>query len=260
MSLESGAPMLDICLSIVSHGHGELVLALLGQLGELHERPRRVIVTFNRHEPGWPERLQQRTWPFELMIQRNAEPKGFGANHNAAFHRDGLQRACSVFGVLNPDVRLLENPFPALLAALALDTRTGCVYPLQLDAHGQRQDHERRLPTPWRLLQRTLGARQEVPADALPDWVNAAFVCLPRPVFQSVRGFDERYRMYCEDVDLCLRLRLAGWRLQRVPVAVEHQAARASHRQWRHLYWHVASLLRLWRSDAYRLYRERCGA
>jgi len=57
--------------------------------------------------------------------------------------------------------------------------------------------------------------------------------------------------MYCEDVDLCLRLRLAGWALVRVPVKVVHAGQRNSRRKWRHLRWHVVSLLRLWRSPAY---------
>ena len=52
-------------------------------------------------------------------------------------------------------------------------------------------------------------------------------------------------------MDLSLRLRLAGWRLLRAPVQVEHAGTRASHRQLRHLAWHVRSLLRLWRSPVY---------
>ncbi|MHB1409853.1 MAG: hypothetical protein ACYCXC_09705 [Acidovorax defluvii] len=58
--------------------------------------------------------------------------------------------------------------------------------------------------------------------------------------------------MYCEDVDLCLRLRLAGLALVRAPVQVVHAGQRASHRRWAHLRWHVQSLLRLWRSPVYR--------
>ena len=69
----------------------------------------------------------------------------------------------------------------------------------------------------------------------------------------EVGGFDERYHMYCEDVDLCLRLRGGGWRLARADAAVvEHAARRGSHRQWRHLGWHLRSLWRLWRSPAWR--------
>jgi len=64
-------------------------------------------------------------------------------------------------------------------------------------------------------------------------------------------GFDERYFMYCEDVDLCLRLRLAGLRLVRAPVSVVHAGRGASRRSAVHLAWHVRSLLRLWCSRSF---------
>ena len=116
------------------------------------------------------------------------------------------------------------------------------------------QDHERRLPTPARLLARYLLRRKhEVGEGETPDWVNAAFLLLRREAYAEVGGFDERYHMYCEDVDLCLRLRGGGWRLARADAAVvEHAARRGSHRQWRHLGWHLRSLWRLWRSPAFR--------
>lgn len=43
------------------------------------------------------------------------------------------------------------------------------------------------------------------------DWVSGAFMAVRRQAFQQVGGFDEGYHMYVEDVDLCWRLREAGW-------------------------------------------------
>jgi len=153
------------------------------------------------------------------------------------------------------DVRLLDSqPFAALLAVFAAAPQAGCVYPRQVDVAGAVQDHERLLPTPGRLLRRHLFRRRhEVPANSAgsADWVNAAFMLLRGTAFAQVGGFDERYHMYGEDVDLCLRLRLAGWILMRADSVVEHIAQRASHRDLRHLCWHLASLLRLWRSPVY---------
>ena len=64
--------------------------------------------------------------------------------------------------------------------------------------------------------------------------------------------------MYCEDVDLCLRQQLAGWRLARADgAAVVHAARRASRRDPRHLFWHLSSLWRLWRSRTWQAWRAR---
>ena len=131
----------------------------------------------------------------------------------------------------------------------------GCAYPVQVNAQGQLQDSERELPTPQALLRRHALGRRELRV----DWVNAACLVLPQPVWQAVGGFDESYFMYCEDVDLCLRVRLAGLALVQAPVQIEHSGQRASHQRWGHLRWHVRSLLRLWRSPVYRQARLLCG-
>ena len=253
-----------LSLSIVSHGHGPAVLALLAQLAARRgPRPARVLLTINQAEPALTGPVRAMAWPFDLVLRENSAPLGFGTNPNRAFARDRRSAApADAFAVINPDIRLHGNPFAPLLAALAA-SRVGCVYPVQLDAAGWPQDQERRLPTPGRLLRRALarglGRRpHEVSGVQRPDWVNAAFLLLRSDAYLSIGGFDEAYHMYCEDVDLCLRLQLAGWRLQGVPEAVvEHAAQRASHRQPRHLAWHVKSLLRLWGSPAYANFRQR---
>lgn len=249
---------MDITASIVSHGHGDQVLQLLAQLSQVADAPRRVIVTFNVPEPRLQAKVESRGWPFDLLLTANAAPRGFGANHNAAFRLDRAHGASGAFALLNPDIRLHGSPFAALAACLARSGRVGCAYPRQLDARGAWQDHERLLPTVARLLVRLAGRRHELNRNQAPDWVNAAFLLVRHEAFASIGGFDERFYMYCEDVDFCLRMRLAGWRLQRVDAAVvEHIAGRASHRSPRHLAWHVASLLRLWRTPAFRHFAGR---
>ena len=76
--------------------------------------------------------------------------------------------------------------------------------------------------------------------------------------FRASGGFDERYFMYSEDAELCLRLQLAGGRIRQVADArVMHAAQRASRRSWQHFRWHVTSLLRYWSSATYWRYLAR---
>lgn len=236
-----------VVVSIVSHGHGACVQGLLQQLAHYSaERVRRVVLTLNipEAEPVAPPQ----GWPFALELLRNSRPRGFGANHNLALKGATEPWLC----VLNPDVQLLgSDPFAALVRAGA-GAGVGCAYPVQVDAQRQLQDSERALPTPGALLRRRLLGRTE----RRRDWVNAACLLLPRAAWEQLGGFDERYFMYCEDVDLCLRLRLLGLALVRADAKVLHTGARASRRQWRHLRWHVRSLLRLWRSPVYRQARQ----
>ncbi len=231
-----------LAVSVVSHGHGPLVERLLQQLARVSAGSvSRVILTQNvpESEPASPAG----GWPFKLQVVGSGLPRGFGANHNRALHQAEEEYVC----VLNPDVELLQDPFPALVVACTREN-AGCAYPVQVDDSGAIQDSERQTPTPLALFRRRiLGGRE-----ARVDWVNAACIVLRTSVWRDLRGFDEGYFMYCEDVDLCLRLRLRGLDLVKAPVQIVHAGQRGSGRNLRHLAWHVSSLLRLWRSPVYR--------
>jgi GT2 family glycosyltransferase len=128
---------------------------------------------------------------------------------------------------------------------------------LQLDADGRRQDFTRALMTPWGLLGRVWRRWRGVAPSGVAasvaeaDWVNGACMFFRAQAFAQVKGFDERYFMYCEDADICLRLQLAGWSMQGVDWAVVHDARRNTGRSWRHLAWHLRSMLRMWLSGAF---------
>lgn len=237
-------PPARLVVSVVSHGHGALVQRLLEQMARAGERVvLRVVLTQNLPEPH--PRAPSGGWPFELEVVVNATPAGFGANHNRALANVNESHVC----VINPDVELIpgQPPFDALVKSCQ-GPDSGCAYPLQTAPDGAIQDSERELPSPGALFRRRfLKAREQ-----RVDWVNAACVVLPADAWRAIGGFDERYFMYCEDVDLCLRVRLQGLKLVRAPVMVVHAGQRASHRRLRHLLWHVRSLWRLWQSPVYR--------
>lgn len=252
-----------LCASLVSHGQGAQAWALLQRLAALPGwQPRRVVLTLNVPEPDFAARVRAAAWPFDVHVLENAAPLGFGANHNQAFACDAEQGASDFFAVLNPDIAWDEggNPFAAMRRALEQTPQAGLAYPLQHDAEGNRQDSERLVPTPVRLLRRYApwGQRQEVDAGATAEWANAACILLPRAIYAQLGGFDEGFRMYGEDVDLCLRLQLAGWRMARAEDArITHGAGRASHHNAQYFFWHVQSLWRLWRSPVWAQWMQR---
>jgi N-acetylglucosaminyl-diphospho-decaprenol L-rhamnosyltransferase len=242
-----------LVISIVSHGHGSLVGELLGDIARLGRTDCRIVLTLNIPEdlPFDPTRAG-----VPVALVRNVEPKGYGANHNAAFKAARGDHFC----VLNPDIRLHHDPFPALLALLR-DPRTGVAAPLIRSPAGALEDSARRFPTPMRILAKALyGTRgNDYPiADGpvQPDWVAGMFMLLRAETFERVGGFDERYFLYYEDVDLCARLRLFGLTVAQTPAAsAVHDARRASHRDLRYLRRHAASMLRFFLSTPFRRLR-----
>lgn len=251
--------MPSITVSVVSHGHGAPVMQLLCKIDALcTAHVGRVVLTINVPEPALAAQVRARVWGFALTLVHNPQPQGFGANHNAAFRHNALDYFC----VLNPDIDFDADPFADLRLKLAAP-QAGCSFPVQVDADGRLQDFARSVPSPAALLERyspfgragatsRAGAAPPVQSPIQPDWVNGACMLFRAGVFKQLGGFDERYFMYCEDVDICLRLQLAGFALSGASVHVTHAAQRNSRANVRHLVWHVASLLRLWASAPYR--------
>ena len=227
---------------MVSHGQGALAAALLRDLAACATRPLEVILTLNIEE-SLP--FAEGDFDFPLLMLRNAKRQGFGENHNAAFRRS----RGGMFCVLNPDVRLGSDPFPALASQLQ-DPRVGVAAPLIVNPQGEVEDSARRFPTPLSILGKALGAKPRPDYEiglepVFPDWVAGMFMLFRREVFESLGGFDERYFLYYEDVDLCARLRAAGLEVVLEPgVRAIHQARRESHRNWRYRAWHLRSMLR----------------
>jgi len=232
--------MPTITVSVVSHAQATLVGDLLADLARLAREGLDVVLTLNVPEEALVS-------PPGLAIEtiRNTSPKGFGANHNAAFRRAKGELFC----VVNPDIRVDADPFDVLAGELKNST-VGVAAPLVVGASGDPEDSARRFPTLASLGAKLFrrAPRADYPSGLKPfspDWVAGMFMVFRREVFASIGGFDERYFLYYEDVDLCRRLRRNGYDVRLVPAAtVIHFARRESHRRLRHLRWHLASMTR----------------
>lgn len=241
-----------ICVSLVSHGHGLTVLNLAKQLLNCPSISR-LIITLNIPE-AFPNILDGR-----VQLIKNANPKGFGANHNSAF------KYCeeAYFCVINPDIRMVNDPFLEMLDVFGEGINIGLVAPLVLNSVGRVEDSMRVLLTPWSLLKRISGFDSGTYAVTLggenfsPDWVAGMFMLFRSSAFSNLGGFDERYFMYCEDADICARLKSAKYRiLACLSIFVLHDAQRASHRSYLHLIWHLKSLGRFFLTKSLCIFRN----
>ena len=233
-----------ISISIVSHGHGQLLMDLLSDLAALpHESDIELILTLNIEEekPLGPIQL-----PFPYRIIQNPSPKGFGANHNAAFSHSKGQYFC----VLNPDVRLPTNPFPALVRALS-DNTVGLVAPVVRCPQGALEDSARHFPTLRGLIRKALGRSDgrhdlsRMNSTHRVEWVAGMFMLARSDDLRGVGGFDDGFFLYYEDVDLCIRLWSAGRAVAVCKdVEVIHDAQRQSRVDPKHFGWHLRSMAR----------------
>lgn len=242
----------QVSISVVSHAQIALVMQCLADLQRCCEaHVAEVLLTVNIPEE-LPATLHQFTFPVRVI--RNPKPQGFGANHNQA----ATLAKSTFFCVLNPDARLQEDVFSALLGALAQDLQLGVVAPRIVNAQNRPEDSARYFPTPWELLGKLLLHRASriypvgEQAIAYPDWVAGMFMLFHLATFREMGGFNQRYFLYYEDVDLCARLWLARHRVGYLStVRVVHDAQRTSHRQLKYTRWHVTSILRFFASPVF---------
>lgn len=248
-------PFPQITVSIVSHQQASLVQSLLADIWEFcSEISIDIVLTLNVDEPLT---FDIGRYGFPIKVIRNAKPAGFSANHNQAF----LHSTGQFFCVMNPDIRLNSNPFNAMIACFQ-NAHIGLVAPVVVSENGEIEDSVRKFPTPFKIICKAFGGCRvgdyKIKNQLMfPDWAGGMFMLLPRETFNKLGGFDTRYFLYYEDVDLCARLRLAGYEIALCTDAkVIHHAHRSSHRNIKYFRWHLTSMLRFFCSPVY--WRVQC--
>ena len=228
-----------ITVSVISHGHGSMIPRLLRSLLSFPEVGK-IILTLNI-----PEEINFDSNDRVLII-RNKLPKGFGENNNAAFQFCTNEYFC----VINPDIILATNPYPSLTQVL-IDPNVGLVGPKVLNEIGFPEDSARRFITPTSIFMRHFLNRKDGYCAELSDkpffaeWVAGMFMLFKSSAYLELKGFDVKFFLYVEDADICTRAWLLGYRVMVVPSAmVVHEARRATLKSWRHLNWHIRSLIR----------------
>lgn len=207
-----------------------------------------LIVVDNASADGEPERvLAAHAGDTRVRLVRNARNLGFGpaCNRGAALARG------DAFVFLNPDCLLEPGAIAALRAIASADARIGVLgVEVLAPGGGPARGNRRRDPTLRRAFMTLSGlarfaARQpafagvEMPASspatavAEPvDAVSGACLFVPRFAFDAVGGFDERYFLHVEDLDLCRRVRDAGYSVAIAPAvkATHAQGSSSAHR------------------------------
>ena len=173
----------------------------------------------------------------------SALARGAGADVVTLNHNEGFGTAANVgaglttgdaFFLLNPDIRFSSADVPERLMHNLCESWVGIAAPRLVLPDGKFQDSAREVPTPWEIVRRRCTSASfgsiscEDPRDV--PWVVGACMVINRKAFDAVGGFDPRYFLYFEDVDLCVRLQRRGWSVRFDPtVEVGHYHRAASH-------------------------------
>jgi GT2 family glycosyltransferase len=150
--------------------------------------------------------------------------RGFAAACNRGLAASELRAARYVL-FLNPDVRLVDGTLSELIAECDRRPRAGIVTVRLLDEHGHLIRNMGRpftLAEYWRMAL-VGGCELEWTSSHYDDerecaWVEGSFLLVRRETIDRLGGFDERFFMYSEEVDLCRRASAAGWEVRYLPI------------------------------------------
>ncbi len=238
---------------IVSYNVRDLVLECIASLRA--DGVDQVVVVDNASADGSAEAVRRAEPGVEVL----ALPRNLG--YGSAANRGVAHTSSPYVVVMNPDVVVAPGATKSLVGALEADpglalvgprveTPAGQLYPSArtfpalVDAAGHAFFHFVWPDNPFSRRYRMLDWDHAGPADV--DWVAGNHILVRRRAWDEVDGFDEGYFMYMEDVDLCWRLRRAGWRIGYEPAArVVHAIGRSTDQTpYRMIAAHHRSLLR----------------
>ncbi|MFB1295231.1 glycosyltransferase family 2 protein [Mycobacterium sp. pW049] len=221
----------ELFVVTVTYSPGAHLDRFLATLAHATDRPVTVIMADNGSTDGAPEEAVERYSNARLF--RTGGNLGYGTAVNRAVAEYGLTSCSDFFIVANPDVQWGPHSIDQLLEAAARWPRAGSLGPLIRDPDGTVYPSARHLPSivrggmhavvgpVWKSNPWTAAYRQERtdPSERAVGWLSGSCLLLRGSAYAAITGFDERYFMYMEDVDLGDRLTKAGWQNVYVPSA-----------------------------------------
>jgi GT2 family glycosyltransferase len=193
------------------------------------------IVVDSGSTDGTPDALEQDFPGVEVVRSRN---RGFAAGNNV-----GLRRARGRYVLLlNPDVEIEDGSFAELVGEMDRRPEIGLTSVIHRGLDGCLQPSIRRFPSVgrdigealfaarwpiFRTLQELETRESEYACDQSVDWVVGAFLLARRDAIADVGFMDERFFLFCEEIDWCYRFSTAGWQIRHIPLmTIIHHAGR----------------------------------
>lgn len=213
----------------VTYSPGSHLDRFLSSLTVATDRSVTVVLADNGSVDGTPEEAVER-YPGTTLL-RTGGNLGYGSAVNRAVATVPVDDEFVI--VANPDVVWGPGSIDALLEAAERWPRAGTLGPLIRDPDGSVYPSARHLPSlirggmhavvgfAWKNNPWTKAYRQEhlEPSERPVGWLSGSCLLIRRAAFEQVGGFDERYFMYMEDVDLGDRLARQGWQNVYVPTS-----------------------------------------
>lgn len=209
---------LQVGAVIVHYNAADDLRRCLTSLARSSTPPTQIVIVDNSDDDQARTEAQEIASDFSAIHVVMGLNVGFGAGCNRGVDELG---ACDQILFINQDATVDRTALEALSTRLAKTPRLGAVSPLIVTQHGRVWFAGGKLNRSLARLTRPYFGSTDDPVDPIdPDWLNGCAMLVKRQAWDDVGGFDERYFLYWEDVDLSIRLRRSAWEIAIVLEAV----------------------------------------
>ena len=240
--------MLRLSIVIVNWNGGQLLHRCIESIVRFPPAiPFEILIVDNGSTDNSLQEVERRPWPATtLSFIRNDVNVGFGRANNQAIARTDSE----LLLLLNPDTEVTSGAIDTLIRTGISDEQIGACGPRLVNSDGSLQHSAWHNPSAawqillsgtglWRLIPRRLrgdlllGGHWDHSTPRVVPMLFGAAILVKRRVIENVGAFDERFHMYAEDNELCLRITRAGWRIVFEPAAtVVHHGGQLANRRW----------------------------
>ena len=241
------APLASVSIIIVNWNGGDLVRRAVESIVNAQPRvPYEIVVVDNASSDGSIDAVRRAAGDAPLTVLENATNVGFSRANNRAF----AATVSPLVFLMNADAELTPGALERLVETLHAHARNGACGPRLIYTDGRLQPSAwRSVPTVWETIVSGTGLWRLIPQPlrgrlllgghwdhrerrSVPMLFGTALL-VRREVIESVGPLDERFHMYAEDQEWCVRMTRAGWRVVFEPAAtIVHHGSHSALERW----------------------------
>lgn len=216
-----------VSILIVTHNHEEYIEKLLNSLVKFNYK--NVFICDAASSDGTVSILKSSIYKDNLLLKTNLE--GFSKNNNDLIRKFQITSTKYIF-LLNPDTYIEDDVIKFLESFMEKNNRVAIAAPKILYPNGSLQLSWKKFPNFLTVLKKRLGLVSNVEnlniynsnKNQKIEWALGAALFIRSTMLNDMKILDERYRLYCEDSDICLTALDNGFEVWGVSDAIIYHA------------------------------------
>lgn len=258
--------MIDLSIIIVNYNTKSLLKRCLQSIDNSKSKLNLEVLVVDNASYDGSCQLVKDEFPQVKLIENKTNLKFGRANNEGVRFSRG-----EYILVLNPDTVISENALDKMVVFMKNNTDAGILGPKLLNPDGTLQFSCRKFFTLraifvrrtffGRIFPNSKSLREYLMSDwdhndvREVDWLMGACLLVRRNVLDVAGLFDEKYILYFEDVDLCYRVKKAGYKVYYYPEAIiSHSYQRESEKIFsKKMAWHIQSAIRFFNKFGWKI-------